>query len=130
MNLRSGKLLTGAPSAGSTRPVDSAALDFAGLEARLESLRDKWNVPGMVAGIARGNQIVWTKAFGYANLTTRAPVTPDTVFHLASLTFLEALTGTVWEGGSPSRRPVTDRFVAVFSKSASGIRAASPPGFD
>ena len=32
--------------------------------------------------------------------------------------------------GSPSRRPVTDRFVAVFSKSASGIRAASPPGFD
>jgi CubicO group peptidase (beta-lactamase class C family) len=40
----------------------------------------------MVAGISSGNQIVWTKAFGYADLTTRAPATPDTVFHLASLT--------------------------------------------
>jgi CubicO group peptidase (beta-lactamase class C family) len=75
-----------APGAQSSAPGDSPALDFARLEARLESLRDRWNVPGLVAGIAKGNQIVWTKAFGYADLTTRAPVTPDTVFHLASLT--------------------------------------------
>jgi CubicO group peptidase (beta-lactamase class C family) len=67
-------------------PAASPALDFARLEKRLEALRARWNVPGMVAGVARGNLIVWTKGFGYANLTTRAPVTPDTVFHLASLT--------------------------------------------
>ena len=71
--------------AQSSAPGDSP-LDFARLGGRLESLRDKWNVPGMVAGIAYGNQIVWTKAFGYADLTTRTPVTSDTVFHLASLT--------------------------------------------
>jgi CubicO group peptidase (beta-lactamase class C family) len=67
-------------------PGSSPTLDLPRLEARLESLRDKWNVPGMVAGISSGNQIVWTNAFGYADLTTRAPATPDTVFHLASLT--------------------------------------------
>src|SRR4029453_19632226 len=60
-----------ATGAQSSARSDSPALDFARLEARLESLRDKWNVPGMVAGIARGNQIVWTKGFGYADLTTR-----------------------------------------------------------
>src|SRR5262245_662766 len=40
----------------------------------------------MAAGVARGNDIIWTKEFGYADVATRAPVTPDTVFHLASLT--------------------------------------------
>lgn len=64
-------------AAQSTAPGDPPALEFAGLEARLESLRDKSNVPGMVAGIALGNEVVWTKAFGYADLTTRAPVAFD-----------------------------------------------------
>jgi CubicO group peptidase (beta-lactamase class C family) len=71
---------------GTQTQSGTLALDFAGLEARLESLRARWHVPGMAAGVARGNEILWTKGFGYADLTTRAPVTPDTVFHLASLT--------------------------------------------
>ena len=70
----------------SSAPGGLPPLDLARLETRLESLRDKWNVPGMVAGISSGNDNLWIKAFGYADLTTRAPVTPDTVFHLASLT--------------------------------------------
>jgi CubicO group peptidase (beta-lactamase class C family) len=60
--------------------------DFTKLEDRLGRLRDRWSVPGMVAGVARSNQVVWTKGFGYADLATKEPVTPDTVFHLASLT--------------------------------------------
>jgi CubicO group peptidase (beta-lactamase class C family) len=59
--------------AHSFAPPASTALDFARLEERLESLRARSNVPGMVAGVARGNLIVWTKGFGYADLTTRAP---------------------------------------------------------
>jgi CubicO group peptidase (beta-lactamase class C family) len=63
----------------SSAPASSPALDLAGLEARFESLRDKWKVPGMVAGISSGNDNLWTKAFGDADLTTRAPVTPDRI---------------------------------------------------
>ena len=40
----------------------------------------------MAAGIARTGQVVWTKGFGYSDLENRQPVTPDTIFHLASLT--------------------------------------------
>ena len=40
----------------------------------------------MAAGMARTGQVVWAKGFGYADLEERLPVTPDTVFHLASLT--------------------------------------------
>ena len=60
--------------------------DFSKMEAGLERLRARWNVPGMAVGVARSNQIAWTKGFGLADLTTKQPVTPDTVFHLASLT--------------------------------------------
>lgn len=60
--------------------------DFSKLEAGIERLRLRWNVPGIAAGVALSNQIVWTKGFGQADLTTKQPVTPNTVFHLASLT--------------------------------------------
>jgi CubicO group peptidase (beta-lactamase class C family) len=61
-------------------------VDFSALEASLERLRARWNVPGMAAGIALKGQIVWSKGFGYADLASRRPATPATVFHLASLT--------------------------------------------
>lgn len=60
--------------------------DFEKLEARLDRLRARWNVPGMAAGVSKGSRIVWTNGFGFADLSTKQPVTPDTVFHLASLT--------------------------------------------
>ncbi len=70
-------------SAASSAPSEP---DLAGLERGLERLRLRWNVPGMAAGVACSNRIVWTKGFGYADLATKQPVTPETVFHLASLT--------------------------------------------
>jgi CubicO group peptidase (beta-lactamase class C family) len=56
------------------------------LEAGLEKLRKKWNVPGIAAGMAVSNRIVWFHGSGHSDLTAKKPVTPDTVFHLASLT--------------------------------------------
>jgi CubicO group peptidase (beta-lactamase class C family) len=73
-------------AAQSSKPTRPVASGMARLEARLEALRLKWHVPGAVAGVARGDEILWTKGFGEADLTTRTPVTPETVFHLASLT--------------------------------------------
>ncbi len=68
------------------QPVGPSTEDFSRLEAGLERLRVRWKVPGMVAGVARGDQILWVKGFGVANRETGEPVTADTVFHLASLT--------------------------------------------
>jgi CubicO group peptidase (beta-lactamase class C family) len=66
--------------------ADEAMPSFSKMETNLERLRGRWNVPGMAAGVALRDQIVWAKGFGLADLTTKQPVTPDTVFHLASLT--------------------------------------------
>lgn len=74
------------PVASLSANTAAASPNFTRLEAELERLRARWKVPGMAAGVAIGGRPVWTKGFGYADLTTRQPATPDTVFHLASLT--------------------------------------------
>jgi CubicO group peptidase (beta-lactamase class C family) len=59
---------------------------FDELEKGLERLRVRWKVPGMAAGMVQNDRIVWQKGFGYADLESGRLTTPDTVFHLASLT--------------------------------------------
>lgn len=67
----------------STIPSTTALSRF---ESRLERLRVKYDIPGMSAVIVQSNAVVWSKGFGYADLEVRHPTTPDTVYHLASLT--------------------------------------------
>ena len=45
----------------------------------------KDHVPGVALGIAVNGQLVEKRAYGYANLETMTPVTPSTVFKIASL---------------------------------------------
>lgn len=56
------------------------------LEHELESLRAHLAIPGMSGAIADGDQIIWTRGFGAANLERAVPAAPDTVYPLASLT--------------------------------------------
>lgn len=55
-------------------------------ERRLEEIRRELGVPGMSAAIARDGEIVWARGFGYADVENRVPATPETAYHLASLT--------------------------------------------
>ena len=65
-------------------PVSAGSMtDF---ETRLDGLRKKSNIPGMVAGIIRDGQVIWTKTYGYENVAQQKPVSNATIFHLASLT--------------------------------------------
>src|SRR4030095_8789063 len=59
---------------------------FERLEQRLEDWRVRWRIPGMSAAVAREGTILWARGFGQANLADRTMATPDTVYHLASLT--------------------------------------------
>lgn len=59
------------------------------LNARLDALLNDWkqkNAPGMAAALVRDGRIEYRKAFGFADLEARRPITPDTQFLLASLT--------------------------------------------
>jgi CubicO group peptidase (beta-lactamase class C family) len=63
-----------------------SAVSVAEFEERLDNLRKGANIPGMVAGIIKDGQVVWTKNYGYADIQKNIPVTNSTIFHLASLT--------------------------------------------
>ena len=65
-------------------PVSAASISE--FETRLDQLRMQSKIPGMVAGIEKDGQIIWTKSYGYENIETGKPVTNSTIFHLASLT--------------------------------------------
>ena len=67
-------------------PDPVSAVSILDLESRLDNLRKKSNVPGMVAGIVRDGQVIWIKAYGYENTAQQKPVSNATIFHLASLT--------------------------------------------
>jgi CubicO group peptidase (beta-lactamase class C family) len=57
------------------------------LGRELDALRQRLNIPGMSAAIAEGNQIIWARGFGYADVARQVRVDPDTTsFHLASVT--------------------------------------------
>ena len=55
-------------------------------EADIEKLRQRLKIPGMAAAIVKDQKLLWTKGFGYADLENKIPATPDTLFHLASIT--------------------------------------------
>jgi CubicO group peptidase (beta-lactamase class C family) len=49
-----------------------------------EAVKD-FEIPGLVVGIIKDGNVVFTKGYGYRNIETKAPVTPETIFGLASV---------------------------------------------
>lgn len=41
--------------------------------------------PGVAVGVVYDQQLVWSKGFGYANVTNKKPVTGNSIFRLASI---------------------------------------------
>ena len=61
-------------------------IDFSELDKLVpEELRDK-NTPGTVITIISGDQVIYQKAFGLANVETRAPMQTEMLFRLGSTT--------------------------------------------
>jgi hypothetical protein len=52
-----------------------------------EILKD-WNAPGMAVGVVAKDQLVFAKGYGYRDYGQKLPMTPDTMFQIASNTKL------------------------------------------
>jgi CubicO group peptidase (beta-lactamase class C family) len=82
-----------ATGCGSDDINSAPAASIAEFEQRLESLRASSHIAAITAVISNGQQIVWVKAYGIADLTTQRAAADTTVYHLASLT--KPFAGTV-----------------------------------
>ncbi len=82
-----------------------SAADAAAAARDLNSLLDKVEASGQVAGMAvvvvKDDKVLLQRGIGYADASTGAPVTPDTVFRLASLSkaFASALAAMLVDDG-------------------------------
>jgi CubicO group peptidase (beta-lactamase class C family) len=65
------------PHAQSPAPPPFSAPPF---ERYLELLRIQADIPGLSAAVLQEGQIVWERGFGYQNLESRIPATPDTPY--------------------------------------------------
>ena len=52
----------------------------------LEADRQRLKIPGLSAAILEDRDVLWTQGFGYADVERRVPATPDTLYHIASIT--------------------------------------------
>jgi CubicO group peptidase (beta-lactamase class C family) len=69
------------PLSGLAQPIDSAAIDRTVQEAMRY-----WQVPGVAVAIVRDDAVIYLKGFGVKEIGKKNPVTPDTLFPLASCT--------------------------------------------
>lgn len=72
------------PTVNDNQELERAKLES--FEANMADLYDDLRMAGLAAAILRGRELWWFKEYGYADLAEKTPVTPDTPFHLASLT--------------------------------------------
>jgi CubicO group peptidase (beta-lactamase class C family) len=56
-----------------------------GIDDLVKANMEKYHVPGLALGIAVDGKLVEQRCYGYSNLETMTPVTPQTVFKIASL---------------------------------------------
>lgn len=55
------------------------------LDAVLEEITARWGIPGLGAGIVSGDELIYARGFGVQSLDTGGPVTPQSVFCVASI---------------------------------------------
>ncbi|MGO9761948.1 MAG: serine hydrolase domain-containing protein [Solirubrobacteraceae bacterium] len=98
-------LALGAPSSGLAAPASvprsAASGEADGLQAVLDSARQRSRAPGAQAAIMLDGRLIWDGSSGFAILDGAAPVTPSTLFGLASVTktYTAALTLRLVEAG-------------------------------
>jgi CubicO group peptidase (beta-lactamase class C family) len=105
-----------------TFPTPTTIPEF---EQRLEDLRASAQIPAITAVISNGQEIVWVKPYGIADLATQRPAADTTVYHLASLTKPFAATvllQLVEEGKVSLDDPVSNYGINLTSPAGTVIR--------
>lgn len=70
--------------------------------AWLDAEQDFKDIPGIAAAVVRDQEIAWKAAFGHADVEAGVPLSPDTRFHIASIskTFAAVAVMTLVEQGA------------------------------
>ena len=54
------------------------------IDSTIISFQNKWKIPGISVAIAKDGRLIYAKGFGYADTLKKEPVTPNSLFRIAS----------------------------------------------
>lgn len=76
------------PAAQAPKAPDSGqdAPRIAAFRQQVEADRERLKIPGLSAVVLADGKVLWSEGFGYADVERKVPATPDTLYHVASLT--------------------------------------------
>ena len=82
-------------------PKDELPARLEQLRTRLEAARVQHHIPGMAVAVVKGDDVIFAEGFGLADLETKRPVTPKTLFAIGSTTkaFTSALVAMQIDAG-------------------------------
>ena len=88
-----------APSAGQSEPSPQWAAAVGRARQIVRAALSEQNLPGLSVAVGAGGDVVWAEGFGWADVETRAPVTPETRFRMgtASTALTAAAVGVLLE---------------------------------
>ncbi len=73
----------------SNSQTDSIVIkNLSGLDNRIEKIMADWKAVGCAVGIVKNGKVIYAKGFGYRDLYKKLPITPQTLFPIASNTKL------------------------------------------
>jgi CubicO group peptidase (beta-lactamase class C family) len=83
-NLTPALLITLACFAGAAQAQPSQAFIESADKSVPGALHD-YNIPGLAVALIRNGAVVWMKGYGFADVASAKPITPDTAFNVGSL---------------------------------------------
>lgn len=124
--------LSGSIGVGADVPLaspESVGFSTPGIEAFRQSFRglvDHGQLAGVTTLIARHGKVVHFDAYGVKDLDSKAPVTTDTIFRIASMTkpIVGVAMMTLWEEGKWSLDDPVAKHIPEFA----GLKVAAPDG--
>ncbi|HYO84275.1 MAG TPA: serine hydrolase domain-containing protein [Bryobacteraceae bacterium] len=101
---------------------------FPEIDRTLERWHTERGAPGLVYGIVIDGKLAHVRAFGQSNLEAKTPVTPRTVFRIASMTksFTALAVLKLRDEGKLSLEDPISRFIPQFSRMPLATRDAAP----
>jgi len=103
--------LISAPQALAQEPGPTIEQRLEKLTEVMEEQRIELHIPGMALAVVQGDQVIYSRGFGMADLENGKPVTPETLFAIGSTTkaFTASLVGMLVDEGKMSwDAPITD----------------------
>lgn len=85
-------------------------------------------LPGLGVGIVYQGELIYAKGFGLANVAQKTPVTPDTVFRIASVskTFAAVALMQLWEQGQLDLYAPANQYLKGYQLQAKGGQPITP----